>query len=174
MVSYIKRKSRKQEIRTAKEFSGRTQIASGAIDGLKGDVRTGTTSIGFNEEDFLIENKFTDARKYTLSLKVWEKIHQEAVRDNLRTPILQVDIYNLVSLVITDYNDFCGMNGFNYWTNITSTRLVEKAKSTRLDALEYQSMIEEHPYFCQLIHFKNSGVKLVVVNKDDFVRFLSW
>ena len=86
--------------------------------------------------------------------------------DNLRTPILQVDIYNLVSLVITDYNDFCGMNGFNYWTSITSTRLVEKAKSTRLDALEYQSMIEKYPYFCQLIHFKDSGVKLIVVNKD--------
>ena len=33
-MNYIKRKSKKQEERTAKEFSGKTQPASGALAGV--------------------------------------------------------------------------------------------------------------------------------------------
>lgn len=172
MVSYIKRKSRKQEQRTAKEFSGRTQIASGAIDGLKGDVRTGTTSIGFNEKDFLIENKFTDAQKYKLELKIWHKIAKEALRDNFRIPLLQVDIYDMVSLVILDFNDFISMGGCNYFTSVSMTTLVPKAKSIQLDACKYSSYFQVDPYFLQRITFKVDGTELAVMDKNEFIRFL--
>ena len=61
-MNYIKRKSAKQEKRTAKEFGGRTTPASGALSGAKGDVRTGNRTNGedTNSNDFLIENKYTD------------------------------------------------------------------------------------------------------------------
>lgn len=89
----IKKKSVKQERRTARQFGGLTQPASGAIEGLKGDVRTHGRSAGrFNDKDFLIENKFTDAKSYILKQAVWDKIAKEAIRDNMRTPMLQLDI----------------------------------------------------------------------------------
>ena len=74
-MQYIKKKSLNQERRTAKQFGGLTQPASGAIEGLKGDVRTHGRSAGrFNDKDFLIENKFTDAKSYVLQQTTWEKI----------------------------------------------------------------------------------------------------
>lgn len=91
-MNYTKKKSQKQEQRTAKEFGGKVTPASGALDGAKGDVRT---------MDYLIENKFTDADRYTLSVKTWTKIEEEAVRDGLRTPMMQIDIQD-VSLVVID------------------------------------------------------------------------
>lgn len=105
-MSYIRKKSQAQEKRTAKEFRGRAQIASGAIENLKGDVRTGKrNTIGFNENDFLIENKFTDNDTYKLEKKTWEKIVKEALRDNMRIPLMQIDIQDL-QLVVLDINDY--------------------------------------------------------------------
>lgn len=79
----VKEKSQEQEKRTAKQLNGQTQIASGAIWTMKADVRT---------EDFLIENKYTDSSYYTLNVTTWEKIFKEATNDNLRIPLMQVDI----------------------------------------------------------------------------------
>src|SRR3712207_7142379 len=90
-MSYIKRKSQKQEKRTAKEFGGKTVIASGALWSCKGDVRT---------DDFLIENKFTDKGYYSLKASIWEKITKEATKDNFRIPLMQIDIKNLSLVVI--------------------------------------------------------------------------
>jgi hypothetical protein len=108
-VTYIKRKSLAQERRTAKEFGGLTQIASGAIDGLKGDVKTGSTGVGFNDSDFLIENKFTDAKSYSLKKATWEKIEKEALKDNMRIPLMQIDIQNDTQLVVLNKSDFLSL-----------------------------------------------------------------
>lgn len=105
---YIRRKSQKQESRTAKEFGGKTQIASGALDGMKADVRTGDTGVGFNDSDFLIENKFTDAKSYSLKKATWEKIEKEALKDNLRIPIMQIDIQE-TQLVVLNKSDFLSL-----------------------------------------------------------------
>lgn len=107
-MTYIKRKSAKQEKDTAKIFGGRVQIASGAIETMKGDVRTGEAKNGgFNNDDFLIENKFTDNDYYTMTKSVWNKISDEAFKDNMRMPMMQVDICGigerLVVLEIYDY-----------------------------------------------------------------------
>jgi hypothetical protein len=105
---YIKRKSQKQENRTAKEFGGRTQPASGAIPTLKGDVRTGETTPSFNSTDFLIENKFTDKASYSLKKQIWEKIEKEALKDNLRIPLMQIDIQDK-ELVLLNKSDFLSL-----------------------------------------------------------------
>src|SRR3712207_382137 len=113
-MSYIKRKSQKQEKRTAKEFGGKTVIASGALWSCKGDVRT---------DDFLIENKFTDKGYYSLKASIWEKITKEATKDNFRIPLMQIDIKNL-SLVVIAESDLLGL---------TEDELSDR-KSTRLNS----------------------------------------
>lgn len=79
----VKEKSQHQEKRTAKQFRGLAQIASGAIWSMKADVRS---------DDYLIENKYTDSDFYTLNIKTWNKIFKEATNDNLRVPLMQIDI----------------------------------------------------------------------------------
>jgi hypothetical protein len=99
----LRHKSQQQEKRTAKEFKGKTQIASGALQGLKGDVRTGTVSSSLNENDFLIENKFTEKDRYPLKKSIWDKIEKEATRDNLRFPLMQIDIQDLKLVVALEH-----------------------------------------------------------------------
>lgn len=67
----------------AKEVSGLIVPASGSIPTFKGDVRSSI---------FLIECKTTDKDYYILTSKVWEKIFNEALKDGLREPIMQIDI----------------------------------------------------------------------------------
>lgn len=169
-MTYIKRKSQKQEKRTAEEFGGRTQIASGAIEGMKGDVRTGDTSIGFKEDDFLIENKFTDSDKYKLDLKTWQKVEQEALRDNMRTPLMQIDIKD-ISLVVIGYNDFLAMGLDKHFLEPHDSKYIQ-AKSFQMKYDFYQSNLELFGDFMQKLFFDSSKTNLVVIGKDDFTRFL--
>lgn len=86
----VKEKSQAQERRTAKQLNGLPQIASGAIWAMKADVRT---------DEFLIENKYTDTNFYTLNVATWEKIFKEATNDNLRIPLMQIDIKDKYCIV---------------------------------------------------------------------------
>lgn len=79
----IKRKSKKQESKVAKELSGRTQPASGALWGAKADVRS---------DLFLVECKITSKDYYQLSFSVWDKIYHEALKDSLRIPVMCIDL----------------------------------------------------------------------------------
>lgn len=79
----VKKKSQLQEKRVAKEVSGKTVIASGALWGSKGDVRN---------DSFLIECKITGKKYYTLSFTTWEKIYKEAIRDSGRIPVMCIDL----------------------------------------------------------------------------------
>jgi hypothetical protein len=79
----VRKKSQNQEKSTAKKFGGKTVIASGALWASKADVRS---------DKFLVECKTTEKDFYSVSSRVWEKIEREAVRDGIRTPVLQVDI----------------------------------------------------------------------------------
>ena len=115
----IKKKSQIQEKRTAKQFRGRIQPASGALHFAKGDIRTGSFSARFNETDFLIENKYTDVSEYVFKLEIWRKIKKEALKDNLRIPLMQVDINSKhgdpLQLVIMDFKDFLSLGCFQHW-----------------------------------------------------------
>ena len=66
-----------------KDLEAKTVVASGALWGSKGDVR---------HDDFLVECKTTEKPFYSLTMKVWEKIEKEAVRDGLRIPLMCVDV----------------------------------------------------------------------------------
>lgn len=80
-----KKISRKQEKSVADEVEGKTVIASGALWGFKGDVRT---------DKWLIECKTTEKDYYTVTAKVWEKIAKEALKDHCREPMLVIDLHN--------------------------------------------------------------------------------
>lgn len=78
----VRDKSKKQEKATAKDLGGKTTIASGALV-QKGDV--------FNDT-YLVECKTSEKDVYTLKKSTWDKIRREAVKSNLRTPIMRIDL----------------------------------------------------------------------------------
>lgn len=79
----------------AEAFGGKTQIASGAFTGLKGDCVT---------LDYLIECKATEKPYYILKRKVLEKIEQEAIKCN-KIPLLAVRCNNK-DFIFFRYFDF--------------------------------------------------------------------
>ena len=97
----VKKRSQKQENSVAKTFGGRVTAASGALWGMKGDVRN---------DKFLIECKTTEKDFYILTAKVWEKIHEEAVKDHLRIPLMVIDLEDSERYVVFRPKDFnCNM-----------------------------------------------------------------
>lgn len=79
----VKKKSQLQEKSVAKDLDAKTVIASGALWGSKGDVR---------HDEFLVECKTTEKPYYSLTMKVWEKIEKEAIKDGLRIPLMCIDV----------------------------------------------------------------------------------
>ncbi len=82
---YIDRKrtpkhGQKAEKRTAKRLGGQVRRGSGAIEGYKGDITL---------HDFLVENKTTIHRSFSLKLDWLDKISLEA-REEGRVPALAV------------------------------------------------------------------------------------
>lgn len=104
----VKKKSQIQEKSVAKDLNAKTVIASGALWGSKGDVRS---------DKLLVECKTTDKSWYSLSLPIWKKIEQEAIHDGLRIPVmcieLTVDGEKVKYAVIKDL-DLKGMNILTY------------------------------------------------------------
>lgn len=144
-MNYIKRKSALQEKRTAKNFKGKTQIASGALYFAKSDVRTGgDRTSGFNETDFLIENKFTDKDFYSLQKSIWEKVEREALNENFRTPLMQIDIgeRNPLRLVVIGYNDYIGFR-LEEELVVYDVYLTSERKSVKLTIKDWDIIQEE-------------------------------
>ena len=79
----VKKKSKAQENKVAKDIGGKTILASGALWFAKGDVRS---------KHFLIECKTTEKNFYPLSARTWEKIYLEATKDGLRIPVMCVTL----------------------------------------------------------------------------------
>ena len=167
-MNYIKRKSAKQEERTAKEFGGRTTPASGALSGAKGDVRTGnrTNGEGTNSNDFLIENKYTDKDYYVLKLATWQKIDGEALRDNMRVPLMQIDIQQNQYVVLAN-NDYCRVtdeSNINFIADFITERGSFKLSSKLLEAI----LGQQETCGLKFIN-KNKHIKLVIMHKSDFL-----
>ena len=93
----VKRRSQKQEKSVAKDFNAKVTVASGALWGMKADVRN---------DKFLIECKTTEKDYYSLTAKVWEKIEQEAIRDHLRIPLMVIDLEDRDRVVVFRPQDF--------------------------------------------------------------------
>ena len=91
----VKRRSQKQERSVAKTLVAKTVVASGSLWGSKGDVRN---------DKFLIECKTTEKTYYSVKNTIWEKIKEEATKDNLRIPLLIVDLEDKHRFVVFDIN----------------------------------------------------------------------
>lgn len=109
----LKKRSQKQEKSVAKELEAKVVVASGALWGAKGDVRS---------DKCLIECKTTEKPYYSVTSKVWEKIEREAIKDGMRTPLLIVDLEDRDRVVVFNPNYFnnavphpfdCTYNGDN-------------------------------------------------------------
>lgn len=87
----VKKRSQKQEKSVAKDFDAKVVVASGALWGAKGDVRS---------DKCLIECKTTEKPYYSVTSKVWEKIEREALKDGMRTPLLIVDLEDKDRVVV--------------------------------------------------------------------------
>lgn len=87
----VKKRSQKQEKSVAKDFDARLVVASGALWGAKGDVRS---------DKCLIECKTTEKPYYSVTAKVWEKIEREALKDGMRIPLLVVDLEDKDRVVV--------------------------------------------------------------------------
>lgn len=107
-MSKIKKKSKKQESKVAKEIGGKVTIASGALYFQKADIRS---------EEFLIEAKTTEKSFYSLNIQIWNKIEKEALRDNLRTPLMHIQTNDgKQQFVVMSYNTFLALelDNLNY------------------------------------------------------------
>ena len=153
----LRKRSQKQEKRTAKQFKGRVTPGSGCIDGFKGDVRT---------DDYLIENKFTTS-SYVLKKNTWEKIRKEALRDGLRESILQLDFviseYVSRSFVIMEFDYF--MDNFY---NVFIHRSFDTNKSFTIKLEEVLEDINEVESFCWKISFNK--LHLIMISLGRFLE----
>jgi hypothetical protein len=132
-----KKKSQKLEKSLARNLGGRTTPGSGAFSFHKGDV---------NSDIWLAEHKYTDKSKYRLSLKIWEKIKEEAQSYN-KLPLMEVVINgesNPLKLIIVSLQDF--------------------QSSTNSTEEEFLLL-----FFCGLIESKTAGVNLL--KKDIEMQF---
>ena len=91
------KKWQREETKDAKLFSGRKTPRSGGIWSFPGDIVT---------KDFLIERKITEKKSFSITVDIWQKIYNEALKSR-RLPCLSVSLSNYnIDLVILDKNDF--------------------------------------------------------------------
>ena len=96
--------SNKQEKSVAKDVGGKTVIASGSIWSMKADCRN---------ESVLIECKTTKNSYYNLTLETWSKIELEALKDNMRLPVMCIELENKDKFAVVKDSDFNGYETYN-------------------------------------------------------------
>lgn len=172
----IKTISDKQEKRTAADFgAGRTRPGSGNKDHSKGDVITGRRSTGTNENDFLVENKFTFNSKFGLKMDTWNKIANEALRENMRTPAMQIDIAKdtiaEAQLVVMNRKDFVAWGFESKFTSPDWKRKV-LAKSVMLHAEFFLERFSTTNNYRHSLYFSTYGIWLEIISLKDFKDFM--
>ena len=148
----VKRRSQKQEKSVAKDFNAKVTVASGALWGMKADVRN---------DKFLIECKTTEKNYYSLTANVWEKIEREAIGDHMRIPLMVIDIEDKDRIIVFRPQDF----DQKIDTRCVQT-VVPKSVRIRADMLgcdefgDYTSMVVTH------ICGKKNNVICLMLQKD--------
>ena len=89
------KKWKKKEKLDARDFGGHSQVGSGNQWYAPGDVKT---------DDFLIDSKHTTKKSYSITLKTWDKLYEEALFAK-RLPVLSLQIQE-TEIVILDKQDF--------------------------------------------------------------------
>lgn len=88
------KKWERKESKDAKDFGGRRVKASGSLWYAPGDVKT---------DKFLIDSKFTEKKSYSVSLKTWDKLFEEALF-SFKIPMLSLQIQEK-ELVVMEKDD---------------------------------------------------------------------
>lgn len=151
----VKKRSQKQEKSVAKDFDAKVVVASGALWGAKGDVRS---------DKCLIECKTTEKSYYSVTSKVWEKIEREALKDGMRIPLLIVDLEDKDRVVVFNPKYFETPLQFQY----DCTYNGDGNKSYRVSLKE---LLEAEEYFGDYIYGKLFIVCGEKKNMLFFMRF---
>ncbi len=147
----VKKKSQKQEKRVAKELNARTVVASGALWGSKGDVKS---------DSYLVECKTTEKDFYSLTFKVWDKIRTEAIKDGLRVPLMCIEVQGKSYAIIEK-----GMLDTYLLDSKPHEVLVDKS------SFRVKELLEDTPIcFIMTNWYKHKRYTLVQVNWEDFLR----
>jgi len=100
----VQKTGREAERRNIRAVGGRLSPNSGATPGSSGDGAVTFSRI--NQDDFVIEHKYTEKNSFRIDRKVLDKIEVEAFRANKR-PALMIDfdgdIYVLFRLCDLDW-----------------------------------------------------------------------
>lgn len=116
-----RKNSQRQEKEIAEIFEGKLVLASGSLWFAKGDVRT---------KDFLIECKTTKEDNYRLRYSIWDKISGEALKDNLREPLMLIELENSNTLVVfKTFNDLQNLVDIKEKTCETTSFLIKDEDS---------------------------------------------
>ena len=159
----MKTKSQKQESKVAVDMCGRVTLASGAIWTQKADVRG---------EHFLIECKTTEKLDYTLTIDTWKKIENEALRDNMRIPLMHIQILNgYYEFVVISKDDFIKL-GMKIPANPLYPRIAGKSFRLRHDTLDKDIVINGKPTFIREDVVFSNKTHLVILLWEDFLRHL--
>ena len=89
------KKWKKKEQKDSEDFEGKLIRGSGNQWSRPGDSKS---------DRFLIESKQTEKKSYSISLKTWQKISDEALF-NFRLPLLSLQIKD-IELVVLSKQDF--------------------------------------------------------------------
>ena len=89
-------KWQKQEKATAKRYGGRRTPVSGGKWSFPGDVTT---------DKFLIDDKTTDRKSFSITKVMWNKIRTEALK-SMKRPVLKITFADGTSFVCLDEPDF--------------------------------------------------------------------
>ena len=149
----VKRRSQKQEKSVAKKFNARLTAASGALWGMKGDVRS---------DKYLIECKTTEKDYYTLTAKVWEKIQEEAIQDHMRTPLMVIDLKDTDRYVVFRPKDFSKSVVSPLLSSVQVNKSV-RITSTMVGEMETGDYIHSQQF---ILSGKQNNVLCVMMYKD--------
>ena len=149
----VKRRSQKQEKSVAKKFNARLTAASGALWGMKGDVRS---------DKFLIECKTTEKDYYTLTAKVWEKIQEEAIQDHMRIPLMVIDLKDTDRYVVFRPKDFNKSMVSPLLSSVQVNKSV-RITSTMVGEMETGDYIHSQQF---ILSGKQNNVLCVMMYKD--------
>jgi hypothetical protein len=163
-----KYKSKIQEKRVAKELKGKTTIASGATDLQKADVRT---------EAFLVEAKTTAYSHYSLTLKTWDRVREQALRDGMRIPLMCIDLRDGVNkIAVIDHNDFYeySLDKFQYVGKPTPDFIDAKSYRITPDFLyeDFSQKYKSDYYRRRDFKFVDTGRHLVMLEWSEFLDLL--
>ena len=149
----VKRRSQKQEKSVAKKFNARLTAASGALWGMKGDVRS---------DKYLIECKTTEKDYYTLTAKVWEKIQEEAIQDHMRTPLMVIDLKDTDRYVVFRPKDFSKSVVSPLLSSVQVNKSI-RITSTMVGEMETGDYIHSQQF---ILSGKQNNVLCVMMYKD--------